>query len=158
MPVSTTTLNFGELSGPPYSGGGSDTESDQVKSLMELQQHQAAAAGLPGGYGLYRGAYNNPPGGVGGGPGGGGIGGPGDPNGFPGVNRGPLGGYPFPPMSSQNSYAGYPLGYPGSQSPSRDGKKASDPAANEQINMYIYSFVFFLQVMSERIQKLCQVL
>ena len=101
-------LNFGELTGAPYSGnnhsgGGSDSESDQqVKSLMELQQQ-----GMPG-YGLYRSHYDNPN------------------AGFPG-NRGHLGGYPFPPMPGQNSYPGYPhLGYPSSQSPGpREGKRKS---------------------------------
>ena len=93
---------------PPYSGSGnnaggggsngSDSEAEQVKSLMELQQHQ---------YGLYRNSY-------------GGIPQPGDsPGGF--NPRGHLGGYPFPAM--QNSYAGYHhLGYPGSASPGGDGK------------------------------------
>jgi len=118
------TLNFGEI---PYStaaaaaaaggggggsdggggGGGSDNEGgpgDQVSKLMELQQHTsaaAAAAGLPGSYGLYRNAYGGPQ---------------------EGFNRGPpLGGYSFPGM--QNPYSGYHhLGYPGSQSPGRDGK------------------------------------
>ena len=111
---------------PPYTssggsgsgGGGSDTESDQVSKLMELQHQQAAAAGLGGGYGLYG---RNPYGGQGGGSGGdspvgAGFGGP----------RGHLGGYPFPPMPGQNSYGGYHhLGYPGSQSPGRDGKDKS---------------------------------
>ena len=110
LPHLTTTLNFGELSGPPYSGGGSDSESDQVKSLMELQQHQATA-GLTGGYGLYRNPYSNP------------SGSPAEsgPPGFPG-RGGHLGGYPgFPPMPGQNSYPGYPSLYPGSQSPGREG-------------------------------------
>ena len=110
MPHLTTTLNFGELSGPPYSGGGSDAESEQVKSLMELQQHQATA-GLTGGYGLYRAPYSNP------------SGSPSEstPPGFPG-SRSHLGGYPgFPPMPGQNSYPGYPSLYPGSQSPGREG-------------------------------------
>ena len=110
LPHLTTTLNFGELSGPPYSGGGSDSESDQVKSLMELQQHQATA-GLTGGYGLYRNPYSNP------------SGSPAEsgPPGFPG-RGGHLVGYPgFPPMPGQNSYPGYPSLYPGSQSPGREG-------------------------------------
>ena len=97
-------LNFGELTGAPYSsgnnhsGGGSDTESEHnVKSLMELQQQ-----GMPG-YGLYRSHYDNPNAGFG--------------------NGRHLGGYPFPPMPGQN-YSGYPhLGYPSSQSPGpREGK------------------------------------
>ena len=103
-------LNFGELAGAPYSGatsgghggsGGSDSESDQVKSLMELQQQ-----GMPR-YGIYGSHYDNPN------------------TGFPGQGRHPLsGGYPFPPMPGQN-YSGYPhLGYPSSQSPNpREGKK-----------------------------------
>lgn len=102
-----TTLNFGELAGAPYTGtgAGSDSESDhQVKSLMELQQQ-----GIPGPYpGLYRNPYQQA--------------GNHD-SGFPG--RGPMGGYPFPPMPGQNSYAGYAhLGYPSSQSPGppRDGE------------------------------------
>ena len=54
----TITLNFNDLPGAPYGsgnqgggngGGGSDNESDQVKSLMELQQQ----GGIPG-YGPYR--------------------------------------------------------------------------------------------------------
>ena len=73
---------------------------------MELQQHQAA--GLTGGYGLYRSSYNSP--GVPGGDAG---------SGFPG-NRNHLGGYPFPPMPGQNSYGYHHLGYPTSQSPGRD--------------------------------------
>ena len=101
-------MNFGDLSGAPYSsgnhsGGGSDNESEhQVKSLMELQQQ-----GIPG-YGHYRSLYNN-------------GGGNHDP-GFP-PQRGHIG-YPFPPMPGQN-YAGYAhLGYPSSQSPGpREGKK-----------------------------------
>jgi hypothetical protein len=72
---------------------------------MELQQHQAA--GLTGGYGLYRSSYNNA--GVPGGDAG---------SGFPG-NRGHLGGYPFPPMPGQNSYGYHHLGYPTSQSPGK---------------------------------------
>jgi len=70
---------------------------------MELQQHQAA--GLTGGYGLYRSSYNSP--GVPGGDAG---------SGFPG-NRNHLGSYPFPPMPGQNSYGYHHLGYPTSQSP-----------------------------------------
>ena len=103
-------LNFGELSGAPYSGsnnhsggGGSDTESEHnVKSLMELQQQ-----GMPG-YGLYRSHYDNPNAGFG--------------------NGRHLGGYPFPPMPGQN-YSGYPhLGYPSSQSPGpREGKYCCIP-------------------------------
>ena len=78
--------------------------ADQVKSLMELQQHQ-----LPGSYGLYRPPYNNPSGAH-------------DPTGFGGNRAGHLGGYPFAPMPGQNTYPGYHhLGYPTSQSPSRDG-------------------------------------
>ena len=80
--------------------------ADQVKSMLELQQHQ-----LPGSYGLYRPPYgNNQPGTP-------------DPASF-GANRtGHLGGYPFAPMPGQNSYTGYHhLGYPTSQSPVRDGK------------------------------------
>ena len=106
-------LNFGELSGAPYSGsnnhsggGGSDTESEHnVKSLMELQQQ-----GMPG-YGLYRSHYDNPNAGFG--------------------NGRHLGGYPFPPMPGQN-YSGYPhLGYPSSQSPGpREGKYFCIPESN----------------------------
>ena len=143
--ITTTTLNFGELSGSgPYSGGGSDNEStggngggsggntggsgsnpvsssaptsgsvsaaDQVKSMLEMSQHQ-----LPGSYGLYRPPYNNP-------------GAPGTPEPGFGGNRGAaaghLGSYPFAPMPGQNSYPGYHhLGYPTSQSPvGRDGKE-----------------------------------
>ena len=104
MQKSFKILNFGELTGAPYSsgnnhsGGGSDTESEHnVKSLMELQQQ-----GMPG-YGLYRSHYDNPNAGFG--------------------NGRHLGGYPFPPMPGQN-YSGYPhLGYPSSQSPGpREGK------------------------------------
>jgi len=73
---------------------------------MELQQHQAA--GLTGGYGLYRSSYNN-----------GGVPGGDAASGFPG-NRGHLGGYPFPPMPGQNSYGYHHLGYPTSQSPGQD--------------------------------------
>ena len=105
-------LNFGELAGAPYGGatsgghggsGGSDSESDQVKSLMELQQQ-----GMPR-YGIYGSHYDNPN------------------AGFPGQGRHPLsGGYPFPPMPGQN-YSGYPhLGYPSSQSPNPREGKTSD--------------------------------
>ena len=78
---------------------------------MELQQHQAA--GLTGGYGLYRSSYNSP--GVPGGDAG---------SGFPG-NRNHLGGYPFPPMPGQNSYGYHHLGYPTSQSPGIDNSQYS---------------------------------
>ena len=103
--------NSGSGSGNPAvssaaSSSAVTSAADQVKSLMELQQHQ-----LPGGYGLYRPPYNNP-----------GTASH-DPTGFGGNRAGHLSGYPFAPMPGHNAYSGYhQLGYPTSQSPVRDGK------------------------------------
>ena len=105
--------NSGTQNNPVSSSGtaGSAVVSaaDQVKSMLEMSQHQ-----LPGSYGLYRPPYNNP-------------GAPGTPEPGFGGNRGAghLGSYPFAPMPGQNSYPGYHhLGYPTSQSPvGRDGKQ-----------------------------------
>ena len=90
---------------------------------MELQQQQQSQQ--LGGYGLYRNPYGNPDSPTGGGGFGGGGAGAGGARGGGGSSAAAaaaaLGGYPFAPM--QNPYPGYHhLGYPGSQSPGRDGR------------------------------------
>ena len=126
--------NSGSGSGNPAvssaaSSSAVTSAADQVKSLMELQQHQ-----LPGGYGLYRPPYGNNPG----------AGGAHDPTGFGGNRAGHLSGYPFAPMPGHNAYSGYhQLGYPTSQSPVRDGKPFTGKNSLSIFCLIYYIFLKF---------------